>query len=430
MTRRSELWRALGGALLVSTLLGCGSTVDSLGSDPETPSTLHKVSLPASYPNTFKSLLGKSDSEISNKVNDAFDQLFGDVASQRIYLPDQYPDQPGGKQAAILDVFHGNARTEGMGLGMLIAVELADQDSARKQDIFDQLWSYAKAQMLQKSGPARGYFSSHCGEGPQGDKGTECLDPYGMQQFVLALIFAHNLWGSSATQPYARDALALLDALQNKSAQNEGMATNIVSTFDPTTHLVREEPTLAAAGYTRSSLEMPASYELWAQATGDTFWSDAADAARTHLVDAADATTGLWPIRSYFDASPVQDAPAPAYTGQAYRTQLNLAMDALWGTATADETAVADRVLGFFAAQTSDPYAGTFTLDGTPIDTNPSQALIAVNGALAVASSRADRKAFVNAVWAQAIPSDEHRYYDGLLYLMSLLVLSGQLRVH
>ncbi len=96
------------------------------------------------------------------------------------------------------------------------------------------------------------------------------------------------------------------------------------------------------------------------------------------------------------------------------------------GTAGAAQTGVADRVLDFFTAQGSaskglDKYGATFTLDGTTIDAKPAQALISVNGALAVASSRTDRVAFVDAVWAQPIPSGDTRYYDGLLYLMSLL---------
>jgi len=417
MTLRRVLGGVLLGTVLVSTLVGCGSTLDSLGTDDELPTTLSPVTKPASYPNTFRTLAGKSESEISSKIDDAFNQLFGDVPDQAIYLP------RGDDLAAIYDVFHVTARTEGMGLGMLIAVELD------KQEVFDRLWTYAKSMQREASGPAQGYFNSFCGEGPQNDRGTPCFDIYGMQQFVLALIFANNRWQSTAAQPYASDALALLDVLQNKELESAAAMSNIVSAFDPTTHLVREEPVRAAAGYTRSSLEMPAAYELWGQATGNAFWSEAADAARTHLVAAADATTGLWPIRSYFDGSPVPDLPVPAFTGQAYRTHLNLAIDALWGTAGADETDVADRVLGFFAAQ-PDKHGGTFTLDGAPIDGNPSQALIAVNGALAVASSRADRLAFVNAVWAQAIPSNETRYYDGLLYLMSLLTLSGQLRVY
>ncbi len=292
--------------------------------------------------------------------------------------------------------------------------------------MFDRLWTYSKVWLQQPAGSAHGYFNSFCGEGLQGIPGTPCFDTYGMEQFVLALVLAHGPLHSSSAQPYASDAVALLDQLQNKEAENGGVVDDIGSAFDPTTHLVREEPTSTAAGYVPSALEMPAAYELWAQATGDAFGTTPPMPRAGHVVAAANATTGLWPVRSYFDGSPVPDSST--FSQQAYRTHLNLALDALWGMGTADETAVADRVLGFFS-QNLDGYGGTFALDGTPIDASRSQALISANGALAVASSRSDRKAFVNAVWAQAIPSGDNRYYDGLLYLTSLLVLSGQLRV-
>ncbi|HET7542853.1 MAG TPA: hypothetical protein VFK05_23435 [Polyangiaceae bacterium] len=58
--------------------------------------------------------------------------------------------------------------------------------------------------------------------------------------------------------------------------------------------------------------------------------------------------------------------------------------------------------------------------------------MVSVNGALAVAvpASNAHRTAFVQAVWDQRIPMGQNRYYEGLLYLMSLLILSGQLQVY
>ena len=66
-----------------------------------------------------------------------------------------------------------------------------------------------------------------------------------------------------------------------------------------------------------------------------------------------------------------------------------------------------------------------------PIETNRAQALISVNGALAVAApSNPNRTAFVQAVWDQPIPSGNNRYYEGLLYLMSMLILNGQMLVH
>jgi oligosaccharide reducing-end xylanase len=38
-------------------------------------------------------------------------------------------------------------------------------------------------------------------------------------------------------------------------------------------------------------------------------------------------------------------------------------------------------------------------------------------------------KAFVDALWSSPIPSGEQRYYDGMLYMMSLLHCSGSFRI-
>jgi len=418
--RRQRAWRSFGLNFVVCSmalLAGCGGTLDSLGTDSAAggdaaaPPPLVPLSHPASYGNAFRDLAGKNDADIAAKIAAAFAQLFhGDPATQAIYVP------MGADQAYIHDVFHDDVRTEGIGLAMVIAVELD------KQNEFDHLWAYAKAQQQVTTGPARGYFNSRC------DEIAPCLDPYGMQQFVTALLFANDRWNGGAAGSYATDASTLLDLLQNKERENGGVSSGTTSVFDPTTGLVREQPILSSVGYTRSALELPAMYELWAQATGNAFWTGAAAAAREHVVASANASTGLWPTRSYFDGSPV--ANFDTYMPQGYRTELNIALDALWGTATSNEAEVADRVLAFFTTQGLDKSGKTYKLDGTVVDATHELGLVAVNGALAVASSRANRADFVNAVWALPIPSGEVRYFDGILYLTSLLVLSGQYRVY
>jgi endo-1,4-beta-D-glucanase Y len=61
---------------------------------------------------------------------------------------------------------------------------------------------------------------------------------------------------------------------------------------------------------------------------------------------------------------------------------------------------------------------------------NHSTALVAMNGVSALASTRPDRADFVEAVWNSEPVDGQFRYYDGLLRLLSLLVLSGQFRVY
>ncbi len=63
-----------------------------------------------------------------------------------------------------------------------------------------------------------------------------CLDPFGFEQFVTALIFAHDRWGSTGAINYQKDALALFHTMKHKVEDNggTGTATNL---FDATAHL-------------------------------------------------------------------------------------------------------------------------------------------------------------------------------------------------
>jgi len=420
MTLRRALASVLFGAAFVSVATGCGGTLDSLsredGGSVRVPSSLQRVTHSGNYYNAFSELLNQPTSESSKKTEKAFQQLFHSPnEGEYIYYEGRAPNQ-----YLIFDALHNQVRSEGIALAMLISVELDHQTE------FDNLWRFSKAQQQEHSGPAKGYFSSRCGE----DAGTDCYDVYGMQLFALALMLANGRWHSTADMPYESDALALLDAFLNKEVTNGGGVNGIGNAFSVQDHLVREEPTLADAGFTtRSSLQMPAAYWYWEKATGMPFWGAAAKASRALLVNAADPNTGLWPMRSYFDGAAV--AGSPGFTQQAYRTQLNMALDALWGTASSDQGELANRLINFFSSEGIASYGSTFDTDGSPVDTSHAAALVSVNGALSVATpSNANRKAFVQAVWDQPIPTGDYRYYEGLLYLMSMLVLSGQMQVY
>ncbi|MET0795141.1 MAG: glycosyl hydrolase family 8 [Polyangiaceae bacterium] len=445
MTRYRALLGALAlGALAFGAFVGCSGTLDSLGgeakpvgstggssgdggvsdagtgeggsaeagatSGPKLPISLTDPT--RTYPNLFKSLLGVSDAAIQDKLDSAFSQLFGDDADTSIYV------KVGADQAYIKDVLHDDIRTEGLGMCMVVAVELD------KQEVFDRLWTYAKANLLETSGAGRGYFRSIC------DDTTPCFDPYGMEQFVTALLFAHDQWGSTTAKPYGSEALSLLKSLRDKEAENGGVIDDIVSVFDARTALPSEQPTVATAGYTRSSLQNPAVFELWAQASGDSFWQRAADAARAGVVDSSDTTTGLWPVRNFFDGTPV---PKSDFRSASYRTPLNLALDAAWGGIGSKEQQLADRVLAFFRGQGLTKYGAIYTLDGTVTDMTRQPGLIAANGTLVLAvtaaTAAADQKDFVNAVWVEPIPTGQSRYFDGILYMTSLLILSGQYQI-
>lgn len=408
-------WSGLVCAAL-SSLPACGTTVDSLGHDlPADAESLRPLTGPGEYPNPLSDVLGLSDEEIAAKIAAVFEHLFyGDPATEAIYFP------VGADQAFIRDILHDDIRTEGIGYGMIVAVELD------KREEFDRLWTYARAELEYTDGANQGYFRSSCDTNDGAT--TLCVDPFGTEQFLTALLFAHGRWESNGGIDYEADALRLFHVLRDKEAQNGGVVDGVTNSFDGATQLPFDEPNTAASEYTRPSVVMPAYYELWAQATADAFWSDAAESGRVYWQAAAHPTTGLLPVRAYFDGTPVE--AWSTFAPEAYRTHLNMTLDRIWFDSDAWLVEAGDRLLEFFFAQGIDAYGKEYSLDGTVVDPSHDAALVAMNGVTALIATRQERVEFIQAVWDLEPPVGTGRYYSGILHLLALLTLSGQYRVY
>ncbi len=414
----------LVGALLM--IASCKSSLDSVGctergltpdggGDAAPAIALAPLSGPASYPNAFRDVLGKTEAEIAAKIDGVFEQLFhGDPDTQAIFVP------LGTDQAYVLDALHDQRPTEGIGLGMLITVSLG------KRDEFDRLWRYARSIQV-ASGPAEGYLPSFCET--SGDE-LPCFDPYGLQQIATALLLARGRWEAKPGPiDYGREAATLLDLLRNKEAYNCGVADGITGTFDGASALPYATPTSASAGVSRPSIVMPAYYELWHQATGDPFWLRAASAARAYWKAAAHPTTGLLPEQATFDGEPVPDAGT--FRSETHRAFFNMALDCIWSGSQPWLVDESNRLLQFFHEKGLTSYGLVFALDGTTLRTIHGRSLTAANGALALAATTALRRDFVSEVWNMGAPSTgQDRYYPGITQLLALLMLGGQLRVY
>jgi len=429
--RRVTAWSLCLG-LALALVPSCKTTLDSVGCTERRVGShdggqgvagagLLALRDPGAYPNLFRDLLGKSQSDIDAKINGAFDQLFhGDPSTQAIYFT------TGTDQAYIRDILHGDIRTEGMGLAMVIAVELG------KRDEFDRLWRYTKANLQVASGPAQGYLSSFCNSG----QADPCNDPYGLQQITASLLLARGRWKDTPGDiDYAQEARDLLDLMRLKEAYNCGIladatGTFVTGTFDPSSKLPYSTPTTASANVSRPSIIMPAYYELWGQATGDPFWGQAAAAGRAYWQASANNKTGLLPARATFDGTPVPGLDT--FEPEGDRTFLSMALDRIWvGSQQPWEIDESNRLLTFFYGVGIDAYGKIYTLDGiTAIDTAHDPSLVAANGALGLIATYDHRTEFINAVWGLPIPTLTYRYFTGLMELTSLLILSGQMRVY
>jgi len=416
--RRGQVCVGACACVCAIALAGCQTTVDSLGYDDTQGNVLHPLVKPASYPNPFRDLLGQTDAAITAKINAAFNQLFHGDSNQAIYV------EVGSDQAFIVDVLHGSEiRTEGMGLGMMVAVEL------NKTDEFNRLWTYAKANLEVGSGSNQGYFNSFC-DPADASTPTPCLDPFGFEQFVMALLLANDRWGSSGAINYGADALALFHTMRHKEDDNGGgVVDGVTDMFDPSVMLTLAFPDDSAAGETRPSVEMPGYYALWAEATADSFWSGAASAGRMFWQQAANGTTGFMPVRAKFDGTPL--ATWNTFVPEAYRAQINVAIDQIWSGGAAWNVTESNRLLSFFSGQGINTYGTAYSLDGT-MTLNPARepSLWVANGISAIASTNTDRTAYVNAVWGMDIPTGNPRYYAGIVQLVGLLMLGGQFQVY
>jgi oligosaccharide reducing-end xylanase len=396
---------------------GCSTTVDSLGYNDVghagRAATPLRPLTPITCPNALRDVLGKSDAEISAKLAGTFNQLFHGNSDQTIY----YAADTAG-QAYIKDILHGDVRTEGIGWGMIIAVEL------NKRTEFDALWAYAKNKLEYTTGDAKaGYFLSSC---DTSSTTTEpCIDTFGHEQFVMALIFAHDRWGSTGAIDYSTDAQNLLHVMRFKEDDNGGVVGGVTNSFDATTLLAFDVP-VSAATNTRTAVEMPAYYELWGAATGDSFWTQAAAAGRSFWKAAANTTTGMMPLRANLaDAKPVSGSDT--FVPDVYRALLNLVLDRIWIGSDPWDVDEANRLLQFFNGQGMDSYGSSFSLDGTSVtNTWHDPSLVAVNGAIASIATMDQRQAFIDATWNLQLATGTPRYYSGILTLLSLLTLSGQ----
>jgi oligosaccharide reducing-end xylanase len=369
------------------------------------------------YRNLFTELLGKSEAEIQLKIDRAWEQLFyGDNDTQRVYYP------VGRDMAYIKDIGSNDIRSEGMSYGMMLAVQLD------KKEEFDKLWKWAYTYMLQKDGPYKGYFAWHNTEDGEQIDANPASD--GEEWFATALLFAANRWGNGeGIYNYQAEAQKILDVMLHKSEEDNGVATSM---FDPETKQVVFVPSGRNATFTDPSYHLPAFYELWTRwADKDNdFWKEAAQVSREFWKTAAHPATGLMPDYAEFDGTPNSDPTHKDFRFDAFRVASNVALDWTWFAADPWQVEQSNRLLDFFRSQGMDKYVNQYSIDGKPLSSERSSGLIAMNAVAGLAADPEKSKDFVQALWDLEIPSGQWRYYDGLLYFLSLLQTSGNYRIY
>ncbi len=407
--------------LLAVLLPACGTP----SAAPKPTSTQSPVLTPTpfrsfqsgAYRNLFQEYLGKSDEEIQARVDAAWEQLFyGDDDGQRVYYP------VGEDMAYIEDIGNADVRSEGMSYGMMIAVQMD------KKEEFDRLWKWARTYMYHADGPKKGYFAWHCTT--DGEKLDTNPASDGEEWFVTALFFASARWGNGeGIFDYRAQAQEILDTMLHKGEEGNATATNM---FDLETKQVVFVPSGRNARFTDPSYHLPAYYELWARwaERDNEFWTASAQASREFFHNAAHPQTGLMPDYANFDGTAYGTDEHADFRFDAWRTLSNVAVDYAWFAADPWQVEQSERVLDFLASQGIDSYPNQYSLDGEALSSDHSTGLVSMTAVAALAASPEKGKPFVQALWDAKIPSGKWRYYDGMLYTLALLHVSGNFRIY
>lgn len=385
------------------------------------------------YRNLFREA-GHPDREIRWKLDAAWQQLFhGDSATQAVFYWAGANEH--GRLAYVSDINNNDVRSEGMSYGMMIAVQLD-----RKAE-FDALWNWSRTYMYNADPkhPAYKYYSWSMNL--DGTPRSESPAPDGEEYWVMALYFASGRWGDGeGIYDYRARADELLYDIKNRGVIEgpwKSRPDRIASEgaqFHPEHKMVRFTPDTRRPDHTDPSYHLPHFYELWGRwgpAADRPFWLEAAQVSRDFFQKVTHPVTGLAPEYANYDGTPVTSSfnqRSGTFGPDSWRTAANWSVDWSWWQADPRERVLSDRIQAFFESQGR--YGNRYQLDGTPIDTTHSTALVATNAIVSLAATDRERAArFVDELWNAEIPSGRYRYYDGMWYIMSLLHVSGEFRV-
>jgi oligosaccharide reducing-end xylanase len=379
------------------------------------------------YRNLFKEA-GYSQAEIDQKLAKAYYDVF--EGPNKVYF------EEGDSLGYVSDVKNKDARTEGMSYGMMVAVQL------NKKEVFDRIWRWSVKYMQHQDGPREGYFAwSVNPETKKQNSAGSASD--GELYYITSLLFASNKWGNNAGIHYYNEARKILDAMWKKDGT--GNVHNIINTEHKQISFVPE-----GGGYnwTDPSYHVPAFYEIWALYAKDgheEFYKECAEVSRNFLHKATHPVTGLNSDYTEFTGEP---HPTPWMPGgfryDSWRVPMNIAMDYTWyGKDKKWQEEYAAKFQNFLRSKGLETFDDQFNLDGSKpefiLQAGPVKKLRHSIGLVATSATASlvnpDKKSmdFVHALWKAKLEPYEDGYfdpyYDGLMYLFSLMHLSGNYQI-
>ena len=173
--------------------------------------------------------------------------------------------------------------------------------------------------------------------------------------------------------------------------------------FNAQYHLVKF---VSSSNNVDPSYVLPAFYEVWAcfDTANAAFWTEAVTAGRAYMQKVVDSN-GVCPYQASFTATNPQGANADST-----RCVVNLMMD--WYL-NGEDAWQKDTYATKFGAYSSSRTSGGAT--------------VGCNATLGFALPASSGKTYVDKIWSTAVPS--HNYWDGVLYMLGLLHVSGNFHI-
>jgi endo-1,4-beta-D-glucanase Y len=318
--------------------------------------------------------------------------------------------------------------SEGIGYGMLIAVNMGDKT------LFDQLWAYEQNNKEANKGnlmtwcvtPGGGGTGTACGQ--NGSKGGTATDAD--EDMAFALVEAGKQWGGS----YAATAASLISDIWSYDMDSGASLPTGGSNLGSSSSLMNP------------SYFAPAYYRVFAgidKASGHN-WSTAATNVYNAInsIEAAVGTKGLIPAWCTGSCSSLGGGgytDASNYQYDAHRVPWRIGLDACWNSGIpAAGTTFLTKNAAFFASQATNGIGrvyDNYTMTGGAGGAMPEPNSMSAIGAAGVGAMAAGNTAFANAAWhflldASYTPDPTTRataytYFNATVGLMTALTLSG-----
>nr|AGS54251.1 endo-1,4-beta-xylanase A precursor [uncultured bacterium contig00178] len=359
-----------------------------------------------------------------------------------------------------------------MSYGMMIAVQL------NKQTEFNKLWRWARQYMYNdrngSGGVNRGYYKWACQTSGAAKDNNPAPD--GEFYFATALLFAHARWGSASGSTdimnYQLRARELLYDMCHRDWTNWTDGYDQAALFrrpgdhrtdNPvgSTHVRNNQPVFSPSGgsanHTDPSYHLPGFFEVWAMEleadaaanqlygvwsslaelqADAAFYRQCATKSRSFFQSATHGTTGLGPDYATYEG--VGTGSQPDFQYDAFRIAMNIAFDYAWFVPSTWPKTHADRIQSFFANTNCTDCSGVYDykalwqVNGTKRSDHGdhSPGLVACNAVASLAATNARAWQFLDDFWNISLTKGQYRYYDGTLYMLGLLHVTGNFKAY